>query len=80
MDVTAECWDDMVDIFDGDGEIETESDVVMNQVLDEIGVSLNAQMVDAPTTQVRSTPNTVLNFPSVTEKATNASTREDLAL
>ena len=50
MEVTAEAWDDMVDIFDGDG-VEEEADGVVDQVLDELGISVGAQMagVDAPT-------------------------------
>ena len=53
MEVTEETWDDMVDIFDGD-DVETEADNVVNSIMDELGISLGASMVDAP--------NTVLNF------------------
>ena len=80
MEVTAECWDDMIDIFDSD-DVEVESDNVMNQVLDELGISLNAQLVDAPSNKI-SLPQgeTVLNFPSVKQQAYSSNTKTNLAV
>lgn len=51
MAVAEEMWDDMVDLFDGDGVQEGADDVV-NSVLDELGINLGAQMADAPTHSV----------------------------
>lgn len=48
MELAEDAWEDMVDLFDGDA-IESESDAVINQVLDEIGVRLGNQMQAAPT-------------------------------
>ena len=48
MDMATETWDDMVDIFDGDG-VEEESDAIVDGVMTELGISLGAQMQDAPT-------------------------------
>lgn len=66
MEVAAETWDDMVDLFDGDGAVEEESDVVVNSVLDELGINIGAQMVDAPTNNV------FANIPGMQDYATGA--------
>ena len=49
MELTTEAWDDMVDIFDGDG-VEEESDNVMNQILDDLGISIGQQLPDIQNT------------------------------
>jgi len=50
MDMKEEMMSDtMDDVFEGEGE-EEESDEIINQVLDEIGINLTSQLVDAPAT------------------------------
>ena len=72
MEVAQDTWEDMIDVFDGDG-VEEESDKVVNAVLDELGVSLNqtfdsAGPVPTAAAPVRApaaaAPQTVYQFPS----------------
>mmetsp|Transcript_30011 Transcript_30011/g.30463 ORF Transcript_30011/g.30463 Transcript_30011/m.30463 type:complete len:126 (+) Transcript_30011:454-831(+) len=55
MEVSAESWNELMEEFDGDGretetetETERETDLVMNQVLDELGVSVGVAMTALP--------------------------------
>lgn len=45
ISMAEESWDDMVDAFDGDG-IEDESDQVLNQVLDELGLEVGNSLAN----------------------------------
>ena len=45
ISMAEDTWDDMVDAFDGDG-IEDESDEVLNQVLDELGLEVGNSMAN----------------------------------
>eukprot|EP01116_Phalansterium_solitarium_P009283 TRINITY_DN2336_c0_g1_i1.p1 TRINITY_DN2336_c0_g1~~TRINITY_DN2336_c0_g1_i1.p1 ORF type:complete len:222 (-),score=68.86 TRINITY_DN2336_c0_g1_i1:159-824(-) len=47
--------DTMDDVFEADGE-EAETDDIVNQILDEIGINLSAQLVDAPSQAASSGP------------------------
>ena len=78
MELATEVWDDMVDIFDGDG-IEEESDNIMNQVLDDLGISIGQQLPDIQHTnklpsmnQTANKTNTVFTLP-IQGNSTNSS-------
>lgn len=43
MEVAQESWEDLMDVFDGDG-VEEETDGVVNSVLDELGISMGQQL------------------------------------
>eukprot|EP01137_Pigoraptor_chileana_P019656 Opistho-2@80960 len=51
MDMKEEMMNDTIDDVMGDAEDDEESDLIVNKVLDEIGISLNQTLVDAPQTK-----------------------------
>merc|ERR1712048_199425 len=48
MDMKGEMMEDAIDDVMGDEEDEDESDAIVNQVLDELGLQLNDKLGDAP--------------------------------
>lgn len=53
MALKDESWDEMMDLFDGDGVAE-ESDNVVNQIMDELGLQMGSSMPVHPNTVFRS--------------------------
>ena len=49
MDMKGEMMDDTMEDALGEDDEEEESDAIVNQVLDEIGISLDGELVQAPT-------------------------------
>eukprot|EP00842_Homolaphlyctis_polyrhiza_P005428 jgi/Hompol1/5887/HPOL_002601-RA len=52
MDMKEEMMSDAIDDVMEDEDDEAESDQIVNQVLDEIGISLNQSLVDAPSSKI----------------------------
>ncbi|KAJ3291952.1 ESCRT-III subunit protein did4 [Rhizoclosmatium sp. JEL0117] len=52
MDMKEEMMNDAIDDNIEDADDETESDNIVNQILDEIGINVNASLVDAPTNKL----------------------------
>ncbi|KAJ3334327.1 ESCRT-III subunit protein did4 [Blyttiomyces sp. JEL0837] len=62
MDMKEEMMNDAIDDVVEEGDDEEESDAILNQVLDEIGISVNQQLVDAPTSKVGQTKEDALEL------------------
>jgi len=73
METAQESWEDLMDVFDGDG-IEEESDAVVGSVLDELGISMGQQLDAAgvvPQDQARGVGVPAVAPPSVYQFPTN---------